>query len=422
MQFTTQTGPVDPFLPRLLTTRCSTSSISVSLLGTNICLVQQLTSIAFLTAFAIPAADMTLYWTQWNSADLLRRTVKAGHAGGSKVCITIGGWTGSQYFSDAVKNSQNREVFASNIAAMVNEYGADGVDIDWEYPNQSGAPGNIISSTDSANLLTFLALLRTKFGNDKIISLATPTNVWIGANGSPLVDVSAYAKYVDHVLIMNYDVWGSSANPGPNAPYSTCEGSWQPGANAVAAIKAWKSAGMPANKIMLGLPAYGYVSDSTATTLIHKRAQHMEAMHARRIAAEARSEMRNSNPRPRIEEANSEIKRDLVSRAADGDISSFKNTQIQFNQLVSYKVLSLSTTGVWYGKNGFTRKWDECSSTPYAYNQASSTVVTYDDPTSLKIKAEFARDQGLAGTGMWDISGDTSDWALVKATRAGLGL
>lgn len=375
---------------------------------------------------------MTLYWTQWNSADLLKRTVKAGHAGGSKVCITIGGWTGSQYFSDAVKTASNRETFASNIVAMVNEYGADGVDIDWEYPGQNGAPGNIINSADSANLLTFLALLRNKFGSDKIISLATPTNVWFGSNGQPLTDVSSYAKYIDHVLIMNYDVWGASANPGPNAPYSTCEGSWQPGANAVAAIAAWKAAGMPANKIMLGLPAYGYVSDSTATTLIHKRSHHMEAMQARRIAAEARVNMHDGNLRPRIvqeqvEESQSgsneeEVKRDLVKRADAGDISSFKNSQIQFNQLVSYKVLSLSTTGVWYGKNGYTRKWDECSSTPYVYNQARSTVVTYDDPRSLQIKAEFAKQQGLAGTGMWDISGDTSDWALVKATRAGLGL
>lgn len=366
---------------------------------------------------------MTLYWTQWNSADLMKRTVKAGHAGGSKVCITIGGWTGSQYFSDAVKTASNRETFANNILAMVNEYGADGVDIDWEYPGQNGASGNIINSADSANLLTFLALLRSKFGNDKIISLATPTNVWLGANGQPLVDVSSYAKYIDHVLIMNYDIWGASANPGPNAPYTTCEGSWQPGANAVAAVAAWKAAGMPANKIMLGLPAYGYVSDSTATTLIHKRSHHMEAMQARRIAAEARNRMHDGNLRPRIEIEEEDInKRDLSKRADAGDISSFKNSQIQFNQLVSYKVLSLSTTGVWYGKNGYTRKWDDCSATPYVYNQARSTVVTYDDPRSLQIKAEFARQQGLAGTGMWDISGDTSDYALVKATRAGLGI
>jgi chitinase len=307
---------------------------------------------------------------------------------------------------------------------MVNEYNADGVDIDWEYPGQSGASGNVISASDSANLLTFLALLRSKFGNDKIISLATPTNVWLGSDGQPLADVSSYAKYIDHVLIMNYDVWGASANPGPNAPYNTCSGSWQPGANAVAAVDAWKKAGMPANKIMLGLPSYGYVSDSTATTLIHKRSRQMEAMHARQIAAEARSKMHDGNLRPQFIDAENESeKRDLEKRQSTaGDISSFKNSQIQFNQLVSYKVLSLSTTGVWYGKNGYTRKWDDCSSTPYAYNQDRSTVVTYDDPTSLKIKAQFAREQGLAGTGMWDISGDTADWVLVKATRSGLGI
>lgn len=260
---------------------------------------------------------------------------------------------------------------------------------------------------------------------------------------------------------MNYDIWGASATPGPNGPLEVCAGtsSWQPEANAKAGVAAWKAAGMPANKIMLGLAAYGYVSDSTATTLIHKREAMMEGMEARKLAARAQMNMQNyrngkpkilrnsneadqpaqgvfnvldipSSPSPRSfdEEAKTATgpnnrKMTMIKRqTSTGDLSSFYNTQIQFWQLVSYKVLSLGSTGVWYGKNGYTRVWDSCSSTPYLYNQARSTVVTYDDPTSLKIKAQFARAQGLAGTGMWDISGDTTDYALTKGTRQGLGL
>lgn len=374
-----------------------------------------------LSAFALPAEDYTLYFTQWNSVDILQRLIKNGHAAGKKVCITIGGWTGSQYFSTAVENSANRETFAQNIANMVKLYGADGVDLDWEYPGQSGAPGNIVQADDTDNLLTFLALLRQKLGQSAIISLATPLNVWYGDNGAPKTDVSAFAQYIDHVLLMNYDVWGASSNPGPNAPMNYCGNSWQPGSNAVNAVKNWKAAGMPANKIMLGVPSYGYVSQSTATTLIHRRSHHMETMMARREAALARENLHMGNLRPRLQ-GSVEKRSDLAARQSNGDISSFYNSQLEFNQLVQYGVLGRDSNGGYTGRNGYTRAWDSCSSTPFLYNQGASTVVTYDDPASLKIKGEFAKAQGLRGTGMWDISGDIDDWALTRATRAGLGI
>ena len=178
---------------------------------------------------------------------------------------------------------------------------------------------------------------------------------------------------------------------------------------------------MPANKIMLGLPSYGYVSDSTATTLIHKRSRQMDSMVARRSAAMARSNMQLGNLRPRFESTSAKHG-ELQTRQSNGDISSFYNSQLEFNQLIQYGVISEDNNGNFNGINGFTRAWDTCSSTPFLYNQGASTVVTYDDPISLKIKAEFAAAQGLAGTGMWDISGDTANWDLVKATRAGLGI
>lgn len=48
----------------------------------------------------------------------------------------------------------------------------------------------------------------------------------------------------------------ASSTPGPNAPLSDgCHNSSQPLANAVAAVKSWTTAGMPANKITLGVPS-----------------------------------------------------------------------------------------------------------------------------------------------------------------------
>ena len=48
-------------------------------------------------AFAFPGADFALDWDDMdNSPKLLERLVTAAHAGGSKVKLSIGGWTGSQ--------------------------------------------------------------------------------------------------------------------------------------------------------------------------------------------------------------------------------------------------------------------------------------------------------------------------------------
>lgn len=102
------------------------------------------------------------------------------------MCITIGGWTGSQYFSSAVADDSSRYTFATNIVAMVNAYGVDGIDIDWEYPGQNGADGNIVDSSDSDNFLIFVKLLRSMMGPDQVISMATPLNVWYGDNGQPM--------------------------------------------------------------------------------------------------------------------------------------------------------------------------------------------------------------------------------------------
>ena len=59
---------------------------------------------------------------------------------------------------------------------------------------------------------------------------------------------------------MNYDIWGSwSSTAGPNAPlYDTCLASeYQHGAG-YDAVQAWKKAGMPLDKIVLGVASHGH--------------------------------------------------------------------------------------------------------------------------------------------------------------------
>jgi len=55
------------------------------------------------------------------------------------VTLSIGGWDGNKYFSQAVNTPSNAATFVNNITKAVSTYGADGIDIDWEYPGVQGA-------------------------------------------------------------------------------------------------------------------------------------------------------------------------------------------------------------------------------------------------------------------------------------------
>lgn len=92
------------------------------------------------------------------------------------------------------------------------------------------------------------------------LTAATTITPFPDASGTPATDVSGFAKVLDYISIMDYDVWGSwSPNVGPNAPLDdTCAPPAYQDGSAVSAVKAWTAAGMPLNKIVLGVAAYGH--------------------------------------------------------------------------------------------------------------------------------------------------------------------
>lgn len=83
-------------------------------------------------AFALPDENFNLYFTQTNSVTLLQEIVRRAHAAGTQVVVSVGGWTGSKWFSPAVTTADARNTFANNLAKMVWDYDLDGIDLDWE--------------------------------------------------------------------------------------------------------------------------------------------------------------------------------------------------------------------------------------------------------------------------------------------------
>ncbi|KZV96514.1 glycoside hydrolase family 18 protein [Exidia glandulosa HHB12029] len=368
-------------------------------------------------AFATPNSSSTLSWDSSSSTSLVKRLVSAANSSGkgTKVALSVGGWGGSTWFSQAVSSSANRTTFVNSISSAINTYGLAGVDIDWEYPNSAGA-GNPHSPNDAANLLSFLTQLRSTIGSSKIISAAVPHLPWLGSNGQPLTNVSAYAAQMTYVNIMNYDVWGASSSPGPNAPLGNlCGTSKQPQASAQAAFAQWTAAGFPASKLLLGLPLYGYVSNSTKTGVTGSFAPTEEMRSTALIPPKKEDEEQHfyQGAHPRDKDAPTKIR-------AAANLQGWYGQQIPFSEIVSSGALVKQADGSYGQGGGFTMGWDDCSDTPFLYNTSQSTFVTYDDTFSLADKASYAQSKGMAGCFTWSLDQDDGH-TLMDAIRTAMG-
>lgn len=166
---------------------------------------------------------------------------KSGTA--TKVELSIGGW-GSGRFSEMADNDSLRASFAADCARKVEEFGLDGIDIDWEYPGSSLA-GISSSERDTDNFTLLMRDIRAAIGPDKLLTLASSAD-------ADHIDFKAIMPYVDFVNVMTYDMANAPKHhaalyPSENTTGLTCDTS----------IKAHMEAGVPAEKLVLGMPFYG---------------------------------------------------------------------------------------------------------------------------------------------------------------------
>ncbi|RAV99470.1 glycosyl hydrolase family 18 protein [Pseudochryseolinea flava] len=159
----------------------------------------------------------------------LQSLVSTAHANGVKVLIAVGGWNNGNdnAFESLAANATYRTNFVNSMINMVNQYGLDGVDIDWEYPD-NGASSNNYS-------LLMQQLSTAMHSRGKLLTAA------VVAVGGSSIQNNIFG-YVDFLNIMAYDGGGSN-----HSTYSYAQQS----------ISYWKGRGCPASKVILGLPFYG---------------------------------------------------------------------------------------------------------------------------------------------------------------------
>jgi len=234
----------------------------------------------------------------------------------------------------------------NNLISYVNSRNADGVNIDFE----------AVPSTQSANLTAFMIDLCNQMhaaipGSQ--ITIALPSVNWSGT-----FDVASMAPYVDIFIIMGYDYYyGGSTTAGPTgglynltSTYTYCQSK---------SINYYLNAGVPANKLALGVPYYG---------------------------------------------------REYVTAGATppSSVTGASTTR-------TYKYIMANSTGYY---NQSAKLWENNCFSPYwAYNDGNWNQCFIDDVMSLGKRYDMVNRRGLAGIGIWCLGNDDgySDlWNLIS--------
>lgn len=158
------------------------------------------------------------------------------------VMLSVGGW-GSGRFSEMASDSLRRISFAKDCLKAVEDFGLDGIDIDWEYPTSDMA-GISCSPDDRENFNLLMRDLRSVLGDGCFLTLASSAY-------AEYIDFRSCIDYLDFVNVMTYDMadapFHHAALYASENTKGCCDG----------AVKAHIEAGVPACKLVLGVPFYG---------------------------------------------------------------------------------------------------------------------------------------------------------------------
>lgn len=279
-----------------------------------------------------------------------------------KILISVGGWTWSKNFSDAALTNESREKFAQSAVEFLTRYNLDGVDLDWEYPGQIG-DGNIFRPEDKGNFTLLLKRMRELLDAQSEIDGKTGSNKYLltiatGANQAYIdnTDLREAQKYLDFINIMTYDFHsGLDTITGHHANLYLSDTPGTTNMSVVNSVKIHIEAGVPPEKLVLGVPFYGR-------------------------------------------------KWSGVIPENNGLYQPAKTV----GSTVSYRKIMTEYTE----ENGFQRYWDETAQSPILFNSNSQVFVSYEDTASLKLKLNWLKSNNLGGVMFWEYALDYNEELL----------
>ena len=200
---------------------------------------------------------------------------------------------------------------------------------------------------------------------DYVLTIAAPAGAAIANN----LEVPGIAAVVDWMNLMTYDYNGSwNKYTGHNAPlYRSASETGPAGSDVDSTVKDYLAKGAPAAKLVLGVPFYGRSWAGVGAT--------------------------NNG---------------LGQSATGAGPGTWEAGIVDYNDVAANYLTRLPV------------QRDTVSKVPYLYDAAKREFISYDDPASMGLKANYIASKGLGGGMFWEVSGDTSDYALLDSLNANM--
>ncbi|ORY19466.1 chitinase 1 precursor [Clohesyomyces aquaticus] len=216
-------------------------------------------------AFAWVKPDGTVYLSdEW--ADTQIEVAGAGDVPATKGCLNSfallkkkytklrvvlsvgGGGKGSEPFAEVARHQHSRDKFAQTALGLVQQFGIDGIDIDWEHPSDL---------RQGEDYVALLATLRRHLPAPQYtLSSALPAGEWALQH----INLSHASDYLDMINLMSYDFSGPWVKKcGHHSQLFTPQIPHSPDAatSCHSAVSYLVRQGVPPSKIVMGVPAYG---------------------------------------------------------------------------------------------------------------------------------------------------------------------
>jgi chitinase len=304
-----------------------------------------------------------------------------------RVQLSLGGWTWSNYFSDAALTDRSRKAFVASCLDLFikgnlpkldgDDHGGpgsaagvfDGIDLDWEWPGSEGEEGNVVRPEDKHNFTLLVAEFRRQLDalgrrNHKHYSVTAflPADPEQIENG---FEVAAVFKTLDFATVQGYDMHGTweTVTNHQSALFAPAGEPQQPDFTVDRAINALINRGAPRSKIVVGVPFYG--RGWTGVPNVNRGLFQTAAAAAPGSAEEGYEDYRN-----------------LVTLTHQG-----------------FKVYRDERAG-------------------FAWIFDGTTFWTYDDPAVLAQKMRYIKQRGLGGAMAWSLDADDDRGTLTKAIDA----
>lgn len=283
--------------------------------------------------------------------------------------VSIGGWNNSVEdlaFDIVTKTPEKMDEFTTDIVNFVLKHGFDGVDIDWEYPDNEDRKTKFIA------LMKQLREKLTVAGktNDTYYQLSIA--VTASHEKMEFIAPETVNQYVDNFNVMTYDFRGGfDTETGHHSALYATETDKDKKFNVSSAMKEYSETyNIPKNKLMVGMSYYSRGFDNVETG-------------------------------------------ELGAPSEGAPIGgTWDDPKAPAGLMPWFQLKELEAKANEDPNDNLVAKWDDQAKAPYIYNADTKEFYSYDNVQSIEEKVNWTIENEYGGAIVWELGYDTTDAEL----------